>query len=123
MRRGNLIDLDWLIEVTRRELPLALESGKLLFDGGREFYLCTCRSDDYTPGYSANWQDLIKASSAIPASTGSASTWRGSDLDGGISDAILVREAAAAPTPSWCSAPCRRKCSTRRNGSGVWSAG
>ncbi|WP_293649204.1 patatin family protein [uncultured Pantoea sp.] len=99
VRGGNLIDLDWLIEVTQRELPLALDSAKLLFDSGREFYMCACRSDDYSPGYfaptHANWHDLIKASSAIPGFYRLGVDLEGiSYLDGGISDAIPVREAA-----------------------------
>lgn len=99
VRGGNLIDLDWLIDVTQRELPLALESAKLLFDSGREFYMCACRSDDYSPGYfaptHANWHDLIKASSAIPGFYRLGVDLEGiSYLDGGISDAIPVREAA-----------------------------
>ena len=99
VRGGNLIDLDWLIDVTQRELPLALDSARLLFDSGREFYMCACRSDDYRPGYfaptSANWHDLIKASSAIPGFYRLGVDLEGiSYLDGGISDAIPVREAA-----------------------------
>lgn len=99
MRGGHLIDLDWLIDITRRELPLALNSGQLLFDSGREFYMCACRSDNYTPGYfsptSTNWHDLIRASSAIPGFYRLGVELDGiSYLDGGVSDAIPVREAA-----------------------------
>ena len=99
VRGGHLIDLDWLINITREEFPLALAAGGELFRGGREFYMCACRSDDYSPCYFAptadNWHDIIKASSAIPGlyRNGvdlSGELW----LDGGISDAIPVREAA-----------------------------
>jgi len=99
VRGGNLIDLDWLIDITRSEFPLAMSSAEQLFSSGREFYMCACRSDDYTPGYfnptADNWLDLIKASSAIPGFYRLGVNLEGiSYLDGGISDAIPVREAA-----------------------------
>lgn len=99
VRGGNLIDLDWLIDITRSEFPLAMSSAEPLFSSGREFYMCACRSDDYTPGYfnptADNWLDLIKASSAIPGFYRLGVNLEGiSYHDGGISDAIPVREAA-----------------------------
>lgn len=99
VRGGNLIDLDWLVDITREEFPLALNSGQQQFARGREFYMCACRSDDYSPAYFAptadTWHDIIKASSAIPGLYRkgvdlSGELW----LDGGISDAIPVQEAA-----------------------------
>lgn len=99
VRGGNLIDLDWLVDITAQELPLAMDVGEKLFASGREFYMCACRSDDYTPDYFAptaeNWTDIIKASSAIPGLHRTGFDLDGiSYLDGGISDAIPVREAA-----------------------------
>lgn len=99
VRGGNLIDLDWLIDITRQEFPLAIAAGEKLFSSGREFYMCACRSDDYTPGYFAptpdNWLDVLKASSAIPGLYRSGVDLCGvSYLDGGVRDAIPVREAA-----------------------------
>ncbi|MCK8318957.1 patatin-like phospholipase family protein [Erwinia amylovora] len=99
VRGGHLLDLDWLIEITRKELPLAIEAGEKLFASGREFYMCACRSDDYSASYfaptSENWHDLIRASSAIPGFCRRGVNLAGvSYLDGGISDAIPVREAA-----------------------------
>lgn len=96
---GQLIDLDWLVDITANEFPLAMAAGEKMFSSGREFYICACRNDDYSPGYfaptAANWLNLIRASSAIPG------MYRPgveldciSYLDGGISDAIPVREAA-----------------------------
>lgn len=99
VRGGHLLDLDWLIDITRREFPLSMTSGEELFKSGREFYMCACRSDNYTPGYfsptSDTWHDIIKASSAIPGFYRPGVELEGiSYLDGGISDAIPVREAA-----------------------------
>ncbi len=99
VRGGHLIDLDWLIDITRSEFPLAMQSAQTLFSGGREFYMCACRSDDYSPNYFAptheNWLNLIKATSAIPGFYRLGVDLEGiSYLDGGISDAIPVREAA-----------------------------
>lgn len=99
VRGGNLIDLDWLIDVTRKEFPLALDAGEKQFNGGREFYMCACRSDDYAANYFSptadTWLDIIKASSAIPGLYRNGVDLSGiSYLDGGISDAVPVREAA-----------------------------
>ncbi len=99
LRGGHLIDLDWLIEVTGRELPLAIGKGIKHFSSGREFYMCACRSDDYQAHYFSpeadSWHDIIKASSAIPIFYRKGVELDGvSYLDGGISDAIPVREAA-----------------------------
>lgn len=99
LRGGNLIDLDWLIDITRSEFPLAMSSAETLFSSGREFYMCACRSDDYAPSYFAptsdNWLEIIKASSAIPGFYRLGVNLEGiSYLDGGVSDAIPVREAA-----------------------------
>lgn len=99
VRGGHLIDLDWLVDITMKELPLAIEVGEKMLASGREFYMCACRSDDYSPDYFAptveNWLDIIKASSAIPGMYRPGVYLDGvSYLDGGISDAIPVREAA-----------------------------
>lgn len=99
VRGGHLLDLDWLIDITRQELPLAIDAAEKLFASGREFYMCACRSDDYSPDYFAptaeNWHDLIRASSAIPGLYRLGVDLSGvAYLDGGISDAIPVREAA-----------------------------
>lgn len=61
--------------------------------------MCACRGDDYTPGYFSptkqNWLDIIRASSAIPGFYRTGVTLEGINyLDGGISDAIPVQEAA-----------------------------
>lgn len=76
-----------------------LSTGESLFAKGSEFYMCACRGDDYHAEYfnptSATWHEIIKASSAIPGFYRSGVMMNGvSYLDGGISDAIPVREAA-----------------------------
>lgn len=99
VRGGNLIDLDWLIDATASQMPLEMDTAARLFDGGKSFYMCACRGDDYTPGYFSptrqTWLDLIRASSAIPGFYRSGVMLDGVNyLDGGISDAIPVQEAA-----------------------------
>lgn len=99
VRGGNLIDLDWLVESTSAKIPLSMSSADKLFETGKQFYMCACRSDDYTPGYFSptndTWLNILKASSAIPGFYRTAVDIDGvSYQDGGISDAIPVREAA-----------------------------
>ncbi|STH71725.1 patatin-like phospholipase [Escherichia coli] len=70
-----------------------------MFDSGKSFYMCACRQDDYAPNYflptKQNWLDVIRASSAIPGFYRSGVSLEGINyLDGGISDAIPVKEAA-----------------------------
>lgn len=99
VRGGNLIDLDWLVESTAAKIPLSMSSAEKLFEMGKQFYMCACRSDDYSPGdfspTSENWLNILKASSAIPGFYRTGVDIDGiSYQDGGISDAIPVREAA-----------------------------
>lgn len=98
VRGGHLIDLDWLVEETGKNMPLAMESAEKLLIDGREFLMCACRSDDYTANYFSptreNWLPVIKASSAIPGFYRMGVELDGvSYQDGGISDAIPVEEA------------------------------
>ena len=51
VRGGNLIDLDWLLDSTSSQMPLAMDTAARLFDSGKEFWMCASRGDDYTPGY------------------------------------------------------------------------
>ncbi|PKH22575.1 patatin family protein [Enterobacterales bacterium CwR94] len=100
VRGGHLIDLDWLTGITAKELPLAMQTAiDQRFGSGKQFYMATCRSDNYEPHYFAptetNWLDIIRASSAIPGFYRNGVEYEGGTwLDGGISDAIPVREAA-----------------------------
>ncbi len=99
VRGGNLIDLDWLVDTTSKKMPLAMAYAEDCFAQGKEFWMCACRGDDYTPNYFSptqqTWLDLIRASSAIPGFYRSGVLLDGvSYLDGGVSDAIPVQEAA-----------------------------
>lgn len=98
VRGGNLIDLDWLVEATASQMPLQMDTAARLFDSGKSFYMCACRQDDYAPNYflptKQNWLDVIRASSAIPAFIVAECRWKALTTDGGISDAIPVKEAA-----------------------------
>lgn len=98
VRGGHLVDLDWLVEITSQQLPLAIDVAEQHLNNGREFLMCACRSDDFEPAYlpaqRANWLPTIKASSAIPGFYRTGVELDGiSYQDGGISDAIPVEEA------------------------------
>lgn len=43
VRGGNLIDLDWLLESTSSQMPLAMDTAARLFDSGKEFWMCASR--------------------------------------------------------------------------------
>ena len=99
VRGGNLIDLDWLVEATSQQMPLAMNYAETQFAQGKELWMCACRGDDYSASYFSptpqTWLDLIRASSAIPGFYRSGVLLDGvSYLDGGVSDAIPVQEAA-----------------------------
>nr|WP_272501556.1 patatin family protein [Silvania confinis] len=99
VRGGNLIDLDWLLDATASQMPLSMDTASRLFDTGKSFWMCACRGDDYTPGYFSplkeNWLDILRASSAIPGFYRTGALLDGiAYLDGGVSDAIPVQEAA-----------------------------
>lgn len=98
VRGGHLIDLDWLVDITSQQLPLAIDVAERSFSNGSEFLMCACRSDDFEPTYLRverdNWLPAIKASSAIPGFYRQGVELDGiSYLDGGISAAIPVEEA------------------------------
>ena len=101
---GNLIDLDWLVEATAGQMPLQMDTAaRLFFDSGKSFYMCACRQDElraciYFLPTKQNWLDVIRASSAIPGFYRSGVSLEGINyLDGGISDAIPVKERRRAP--------------------------
>ncbi len=99
VRGGNLIDLDWLVDSTSQQMPLAMNYAEEQFALGKELWMCACRGDDYTANYFSptrqTWLDLIRASSAIPGFYRSGVLLDGVNyLDGGVSDAIPVQEAA-----------------------------
>ncbi|XPE63696.1 patatin-like phospholipase family protein [Shigella flexneri] len=83
----------------RKPDAVAMDTAARLFDSGKSFYMCACRQDDYAPNYflptKQNWLDVIRASSAIPGFYRSGVSLEGINyLDGGIGDAIPVKEAA-----------------------------
>ncbi len=99
VRGGNLIDLDWLLDATASKMPLAMDNASRLFDTGKAFWMCACRGDDYSASYFSpqkeNWLDILRASSAIPGFYRTGAALDGiAYLDGGVSDAIPVQEAA-----------------------------
>jgi predicted patatin/cPLA2 family phospholipase len=92
---GHLIDLDWLWEITIREIRLDLDAitshpGSFLItltavDTGKALYLQPTRED---------LEDLLKASSAVPHLYRGFPTVRGLAVtDGGVADSIPVAEA------------------------------
>lgn len=98
IRGGHLIDLDWLIECTSKELPLHMHSGLELMNAGREFYMGASRSDDFEAEFlqptEDTWLDIIRASSAIPGFYRTGVEFGGTLYhDGGISAAVPVEEA------------------------------
>ncbi|MEY4922388.1 MAG: hypothetical protein RLY17_1105 [Pseudomonadota bacterium] len=98
VRGGHLIDLDWLVDITSRQLPLAMDRAEQQLRNGREFLMCACRSDNFEPAYISptreSWLDALKASSAVPGLYRQGVELAGvSYQDGGISDAIPVEEA------------------------------
>lgn len=97
IRGGHLIDLDWLLDTTAQSCPLDLEQARRRLEG-RELLLCACRSDDFRPVYfrvqQDDWLGAIKASSAVPLFYRRGAVLNGvTYLDGGVRDAIPVREA------------------------------
>ncbi len=67
VRGGNLIDLDWLLDATSSQMPLAMDTASRLFDTGKEFWMCASRGDDYSPGYFSPQKRTGWISSAHPA--------------------------------------------------------
>ncbi|EKT53636.1 patatin-like phospholipase family protein [Providencia sneebia] len=98
IRGGHLIDLDWLVAITAKELPLQIESGMELIKAGREFLMGASRSHDFIAEFlqpeADTWLDIIRASSAIPGFYRNGVEFDGKLYhDGGISAAVPVEEA------------------------------
>jgi len=96
-RGGHLIDLDWLFDTSRDEMPLDLQRGerRLL---GRKLLFCASRSDtlraEYFPFRPDTWNLTVKASSAIPLFYRGGVTIDGQQYwDGGVADALPVTAA------------------------------
>jgi predicted patatin/cPLA2 family phospholipase len=91
---GDLMDLDWLWDITVKELPFSFAT---LEQDPRPLFLAVTRLDDGQPEYhqvgSITFTETLKASSALPlfyrsgVQLGSAGY-----VDGGVADAIPVEE-------------------------------
>ena len=98
IRGGHLIDLDWLLDTIAKEFPLQMDIGLEKIKSGREFYMGTSRSDNFSAEFlqpdADSWLDIIRASSAIPGFYRDGVDLAGTLYhDGGISAAIPVEEA------------------------------
>ncbi|WP_052044838.1 patatin-like phospholipase family protein [Candidatus Arsenophonus nilaparvatae] len=98
IRGGHMINLDWLIDITSRELPLDFSTGLSYLDSGRQFLISACRYEDFSPVYfqptQDSWLDIIRASSAIPGFYRQGAVFNGELYhDGGITASIPVEEA------------------------------
>nr|CBA71564.1 patatin-like phospholipase [Arsenophonus nasoniae] len=98
IRGGHMIDLDWLIDITSRELPLDFSKGLSCLNSGRQFLISACCYEDFSPVYfqptQDSWLDIIRASSAIPGFYRQGAVFNGQLYhDGGITASIPVEEA------------------------------
>ena len=95
LRGGHLIDIDWLWEVTERDLDLGLDdidqhAGRFLVvatdaSTGEPHYIAPSREEMF---------QAIKCSAAMPIAFRHPVSLRGKDwLDGGVADSLPVREA------------------------------
>lgn len=96
-RGGDLVDLDWFFQVLSKGCPLDIAQGYRRL-GERELLFCSTRVEDYQPHYfhpnESDWLVGLKASSAIPLLYRAGVEWQGARyVDGGVADAIPVREA------------------------------
>jgi len=92
---GNLMDLDWLWEITLQELPLNSEE---LNKRVENFSIVTTKSETGEACYQktdvSNIPQLIKASSALPFAYRGGVDFQGVNMvDGGVADPIPVEKA------------------------------
>lgn len=92
---GHLMDLDWLWEITIREIRLDLST---IFSKGKSFIVCltdvTTGKAVYRHTDAANLESALKASSALPIIYRTFPRLQGQPFaDGGIADPIPVQEA------------------------------
>ena len=95
---GPLMDLDWLWEITIREIRLDLST---IFALGRPFIVCLTDAETGAAVYqqtdAANLEPVLKASSALPVLYNTFPVVDGrKTLDGGLSDPLPVRAALEA---------------------------
>lgn len=65
IRGGHVIDLEWLIDVTSRDLPLDFSTGLACLDGGRQFLISACCYNDFSPVYFSQHRRLVRYYSGI----------------------------------------------------------
>ncbi|GAA4651451.1 hypothetical protein GCM10023116_37350 [Kistimonas scapharcae] len=97
LRGGHAIDLDWLWEATDRENPLQIDTAARQL-GNREFLIGASHASageaTYHHAVPSSWQQLLKASCAIPGLYRTPVMLHGQPyVDGGVADPIPVREA------------------------------
>ncbi|MGE5417847.1 MAG: patatin-like phospholipase family protein [Acidobacteriota bacterium] len=95
IRGGHLLDLDWLLKISNREMPLDLDR---LLDPRNEYYIGVTDArhgqvNHIMPNQN-NLMDLLKASMAIPLLYRKFVDINGMEcVDGGLADPIPVRKA------------------------------
>ena len=103
LRGGHLMDLDWLWEITIRELRLEIDT---ILNSRSHFFMALTRVRDGRPVYARpnarNLEQMLKASSAMPVlyrrfvpvdAIDSDNTTEDPFVDGGLADPIPVIEA------------------------------
>ena len=92
---GHLMDLDWMWNITRDDLPI--DTDTLLAQHSQFLATVTCAETgvaDYLTPTADELFDVLKASSALPLFYRDTVSLRGRQWsDGGVADAIPVREA------------------------------
>lgn len=96
-RGGHYMDLDWLWDMMKAQDPLDLDAARRRLEEREFLVVCTSAvtgEASYFGQDDGDWYDLIKASSALPGVYRRSVTIQGvGHYDGGLSDAIPVREA------------------------------
>lgn len=97
LRGKHYIDLDWLWELWRREDPLDIPTAEKHLDGRQMLFVCTSFDTGraaYLSPKGQDWYQIQKASSALPLMYRTPVMIDGAGyVDGGVADAIPVREA------------------------------
>ncbi len=95
----HYIDLDWLWEIWRKEDPLDIPAAEKHLDDRVMLFVCTSWDTGraaYLPPKGHDWYQIQKASSALPLMYRTPVMIDGEGyVDGGVTDAIPVREAYA----------------------------
>ena len=119
---GPLMDLDWLWEITIKEIRLDL---KTIYAGPASFIVCLTNLDTGEPIYKetdeTNLEEVLKASSALPGLYHEFPVIDGvKTLDGGFSDPLPVQAAIDAGAKKIMVIRSRPKPYKKRTGLGHW---